>query len=66
MAQNDYFDEKIRLRPSSEKMFFASQLAKNPGNFFVFGHTKISSGVKKNNGQKSTFFSQNYVLPVKS
>ena len=59
MAQIDYFGEKIRLRPSSGKMFFSPRLAKNPGDFFFFGLTKIRCGGKKNNREKSTFFVQN-------
>ena len=64
MAQIDYFDVKIRLRPSSEKMFFSQRLAKNPGDFFFFGLTKINCGGKKNNREKSMFFVRNFGLSV--
>ena len=64
MAQIDYFGEKIRLRPSSGKMFFSPRLAKNPGDFFFFGLTKIHCGGKKNNREKSMFFVRNLRVSV--
>ena len=66
IAQIDYFGEKIRLRPSSEKMFFSPRLTKNPGDFFFFGLTKIRCGGKKNNREKITFFVPNLLYSVKS